>query len=124
MQLTKSILFFTAAFSATAYADCFESGAYPSQQSKDSAKRKVPKFCARRLVGDYAAGQARTHCLSDGVDFRWDFLTQLRPDVQDRPLPLDECISGLTKEIDGCDRGGDSTYDNWHYKADINKGPC
>lgn len=32
-----------------------------------------------------------------------------------RTLPHDECISGLSKEIDNCDLGGRTAYANWEY---------
>ncbi|KAH9903749.1 hypothetical protein F4778DRAFT_97826 [Xylariomycetidae sp. FL2044] len=34
-----------------------------------------------------------------------------------RDLPNYECVSGLTKEVMGCEYGGGSKYTNWEYKS-------
>ncbi|KAI1770235.1 hypothetical protein F4818DRAFT_446528 [Hypoxylon cercidicola] len=36
----------------------------------------------------------------------------------DRTITSAECYDGHRKEIDGCDYGGSSKYDNWQYKCE------
>ncbi|KAI0435727.1 hypothetical protein F4803DRAFT_573973 [Xylaria telfairii] len=42
----------------------------------------------------------------------------------DRFLNAADCQDGLTKEINGCGQGGDSSYTNWRYISDPNDGLC
>ncbi|KAL3952486.1 hypothetical protein ACCO45_012429 [Purpureocillium lilacinum] len=41
-----------------------------------------------------------------------------------RYLGEDECYDGLHKEVVNCNRGGETTYGNWYYRADPNAERC
>ncbi len=94
-----------------ALAGCFSGG--QSGGNSEFAKGKIEDICNRKLLGDYMPEQRRPACLTE-KDFSWHFEIKLLSD-DDRKLPLEECISGLTKEITGCEFGGSTAYDNWEY---------
>ncbi|KAL8905873.1 MAG: hypothetical protein Q9171_006502 [Xanthocarpia ochracea] len=103
-----------------ALAGCYSGG--QSGGKSEFAQGKIEDICDRKLLGDYLPRQPRTACLTEN-DFSWHFEIKLISG-EDRKLPLEECISGLTKEITGCEFGGSSTYDNWEYTSDPNRGTC
>lgn len=94
-----------------ALAGCFSGG--ESGGNSEFAQGKIENICNQYLLGDYMPEQGRTACLTEN-DFSWHFEIKLISD-DDRNLPLEECISGLTKEITGCEFGGRTAYDNWEY---------
>ena len=94
-----------------ALASCFSGG--ESGGNSEFAREKIENICNHYLLGDYMPEQGRTACLTE-KDFSWHFEIKLISD-DDRNLPLEDCVSGLTKELAGCEFGGSTAYDNWEY---------
>lgn len=119
-------------------AGCFDGGEKWGS-SKDAALRIAKNVCnqdrgeLRRLYmwGNHpeaktgsisASGDNR--CIKLQVDYVWDPHTDdigkiiLMDNGLDNSgsVPKNECYDGLQKEINGCERGGESKYTHWKYK--------
>ncbi|PGH13159.1 hypothetical protein AJ79_03867 [Helicocarpus griseus UAMH5409] len=123
MQLTKILLLAGTALAPAALADCFKSG--PEGINRSWAMDQLKTVCNTYMLGSYEKGQQRHACLTDTNQIsQWFFTIKLRDDRNFRVMNEEECLSGLGKEITGCDLGGHSKYDNWEYTSDPNRGAC
>lgn len=107
-----SVLSLVSAASAT----CYTSG--EDWGDTAVALRHAHRVCKKHLHGEYGPGGTpsgyRGKCVNGNgkkLEFQiWHI------DDGDRQLGVAECFSGLSKEINGCDKGGDTSYTNWRYK--------
>ncbi|KAK2765029.1 hypothetical protein FQN54_008728 [Arachnomyces sp. PD_36] len=117
----SSILAVAAVAISLVSADCF--GAGPTVINKELAYTNLESICTT-MQGYYVSQQQRYACLTDTENRnQWYFNIKLISDG-DRVLPMDECLSGLGKEILNCDLGGRTGYANWEYTSDPNYGTC
>ncbi|KAF8534302.1 hypothetical protein BDD12DRAFT_896295 [Trichophaea hybrida] len=127
----SSILFVaaTALFSSPlASAECNKDGELAF--NKDYVINNLNVVCSI-LVGEYYTNQRRRQCFQvpGQSGRRWDFTverihTSGSDNSDTRSLSQAECIDGLKKEVNACDRGGWSSYTNWLYNSDPNLGDC
>ncbi|KAL9636091.1 MAG: hypothetical protein Q9204_002389 [Flavoplaca sp. TL-2023a] len=104
-------------------AECFTGGELWDRSLGPPA---VNRAC-RALAGDYRRDESKVEKLGQRNGQCYVFeLTRIRggSDANLRRITENECKGGMNKELFGCDRGGKSSYTNWTYKADPNKGPC
>ncbi|KAI9894602.1 MAG: hypothetical protein M1814_001957 [Vezdaea aestivalis] len=102
----------------SASATCFKSGeTWGGSAGKDSAFTHARKLCDNSLKGNYAHGETRVKCVKGYQGTTYKYTIHLKSNNA-RDLGLDECLSGLGKEISGCDRGGKTAYTNWEYTSD------
>ncbi|KAI0006548.1 hypothetical protein F4779DRAFT_557545 [Xylariaceae sp. FL0662B] len=122
MQLSTVLTFI--ALAAQAYAKCYEpvdgSSDKAKWENKSAATDAASKACTDStagLVKTYGPWESASRCVWNN-DLKKYFTFEVRH-LKDgnRDLPYDECMSGLTKEIHGCDYGGNTEYTNWGYKA-------
>lgn len=114
MRCTK--LLSALSIASYAAAECFESGL--DWDDQDAAAAIVLAACRQTLSGTYGPestfnGQ-RGSCVntSNGkIDMIIRHITE-----GDRDLTEAECYDGLQKEVYGCGKGGETSYDNWAYK--------
>ncbi|KAK1836644.1 hypothetical protein QBC39DRAFT_55584 [Podospora conica] len=78
----------------------------------------------KRLVGTFVKNEVRYECRDLSNKKKADFSLVYIGSAQSRNIDLAECYDGMAKEIGGCDRGGATSYSNWHYSADPNDGQC
>ncbi|KAL8861912.1 MAG: hypothetical protein Q9178_001781 [Gyalolechia marmorata] len=104
-------------------AECFESGEFWDRRLAPPA---INKAC-KELALDYSRDQSevRKFPQENGQCYVFE-LRRIASGSNSalRSITEDECIGGMNRELFGCDRGGKSSYTNWMYKADPNKGPC
>lgn len=137
MQLFSSILAL-GALAPLVSAGCY-GGGEKWGSSKDLALRIAKSACEedrgelRKLYtwGNHPEAKTGTvkvtdnnRCVKLEVDYIWDphtddiskiiFMDNGLDDAGS--VPKNECYDGLQKEINGCDRGGDSSYTHWKYK--------
>ncbi|KAF8246978.1 hypothetical protein K440DRAFT_644298 [Wilcoxina mikolae CBS 423.85] len=124
----SSILFVaaTALFSSPLVsAECNKDGELAFRQ--DYVVSNLDVICSI-LVGEYYINQKRRQCFQVPGESgkRWDFTverikTSGSNNSLTRTLGKAECIDGLRKEVQGCQRGGWSSYSNWLYKFVIQR---
>ncbi|KAH9883250.1 hypothetical protein F4778DRAFT_768541 [Xylariomycetidae sp. FL2044] len=103
-------------------ATCYGSGESWGSQAETAATTA----CSSYLNGGYGpqstvSGEKSVCINADGKKnefFVWHI------EEGERTLGVAECLDGLLKEVNGCSRGGDTSYTNWRYKADPNAGTC
>lgn len=61
-----------------------------------------------------ASDEQKQVCLNIGNNLKIN-LNIKRIQGSARSLGYSECLDGLSKEINGCSRGGRTSYDNWEY---------
>ncbi|KAH6679892.1 hypothetical protein F5X68DRAFT_192973 [Plectosphaerella plurivora] len=85
---------------------------------KGEAQELARTACRTYFRGEYKKGNTYNKCYNlpngNSVNFSVGLLGQQAGSR--RYLGEDECYSGLSKEVTGCDRGGKTTYGNWMYK--------
>ncbi|KAK4182028.1 hypothetical protein QBC35DRAFT_217032 [Podospora australis] len=111
-------------FAASANATCFGSG--EDWGDRSVALTTARNLCNSDLTGTYGPGGTtsgyRGAC-RNGNGKKLEFqLWHIQGG--DRYISPDECYDGFQKEINGCSRGGDTSYTNWRYSADPNAGSC
>lgn len=113
MRIAQILVAAVAAFAGTTSADCFGSG---PTLNKDFANSNLNPTC-RQLLGSYGPGQIRSVCLNSPGTAKTlvYFAVKLRGDRPTRVMDMDQCRSGLGKEISGCSKGGRTQYGNWEY---------
>lgn len=114
MQLINALTFF--ALTGYAAADCYESGL--DWYNKNAALAIAKAACSLTLSGTYGPestfnGQRGSCANTPGGKI--DLIIKHIKDGN-RYLGADECYDGLQKEINGCSKGGHSSYTNWSYK--------
>ncbi|KAF2681170.1 hypothetical protein K458DRAFT_391964 [Lentithecium fluviatile CBS 122367] len=105
---------------------CFSGGETWNGRQAD-AKTAAYNACRNFVLASeagvtYNSGQIRNACTNIGSN-RVNFSLKLVSGGS-RIIKSAECISGLYKEIEGCDRGGRTSYANWEYTSDPNAGNC
>ncbi|KAK0710733.1 hypothetical protein B0H67DRAFT_646166 [Lasiosphaeris hirsuta] len=125
MQLTNVLTFLT--FTGYATAECFDSGV--DWDDKTFALNSALSTCHMQLTGTYGpessfSGQ-KASCANGkpGSNIKYDFIIK-HIKGGEKALGPGECFEDLRKEIEGCKKGGRSSYENWQYKADPNEGSC
>lgn len=93
--------------------NCYGSGeAWGSDLN--TALDKAKDFCNVK-PSDFNPGQGFSRCYNlsntKRVNFNLGLVTSKR-----RHIGFDECYDGMQKEINGCNKGGRTTYTNWRYK--------
>lgn len=114
MQFLTQLLFFTALLTPLASASCYSGGHRPSDADRRDVAGRLAQICREHFVGDIISGTPKRFCLDTDAN-RWNVNIHLIQGVS-RHLPIDECISGLIKEVQGCEFGGETKYTNWFYK--------
>ncbi|KAF5005709.1 hypothetical protein FDECE_7870 [Fusarium decemcellulare] len=131
MRLSQ--VFLSGLFASITSAGCFDVGIEWSD-FKDFAKGEIQRLCEdRTLSGDFIRNQYKIACFNIGenkVDLRVqvDGLGPL-PDGQTAHVAVSDCVDYLSREVNGCARGGSSIYDfpetgNIRFVADPNQGNC
>ncbi|KAI1404406.1 hypothetical protein F4819DRAFT_447380 [Hypoxylon fuscum] len=77
----------------------------------------VNKLCREKLTGRYEGHGRRASCgpvagTTTGLSYFY-MIRRIKDDP--RELPYNECVSGLSKEINSCTYGGRTSYTNWEY---------
>ncbi|KAI6082355.1 hypothetical protein F4821DRAFT_263963 [Hypoxylon rubiginosum] len=114
-----------AALAALASAGCF-SGGQKWDGDKQAVLDKIDAVCADGTLNrEYPAGSWDD---DQPITYDWDVTTTRRVHLGvwlnniwgNTVLSTSDCKSGLRKEVDGCEHGGQSEYTHWKYRADIN----
>ncbi|KAF1969410.1 hypothetical protein BU23DRAFT_601608 [Bimuria novae-zelandiae CBS 107.79] len=104
---------------------CFKTGAKWGHPKQLYGKAAV-FACYNKLSGTYKRGQVYRVCgpvsNSMSVEFKLGLTGKNAPKT--RYISGGECLSGMSSEINSCSRGGQTTYGNWYYRVDPNKGGC
>ncbi|KAL8909229.1 MAG: hypothetical protein Q9171_005147 [Xanthocarpia ochracea] len=104
-------------------ADCFTGGEVWDSELAPSAIDTACKDLAR----EYRRGESRDIKLNQENGQCYVFeLQRIRGGSNAASITIteDECIGWMNREFAGCDRGGSSSYTDWMFKADPNRGPC
>ncbi|KAF2814630.1 uncharacterized protein BDZ99DRAFT_434357 [Mytilinidion resinicola] len=101
-------------------AGCFGGGA---KGDHALALAQVDSVCAG-FQGSFEKKQPRNACVFQaGENTSWYF--SIRRDASEGGiLTKSVCIAGLTKEVTGCDHGGQSKSGDWIFTSDPNDGMC
>jgi hypothetical protein len=99
---------------------CFSTGANFGDD-RDRALSAARTACQGPLKGNYSKREARVRCytISSAGSGKHVKLTVglTGPNApSSRVIGFDECYDGLSKEINNCGKGGDTTYGNWNYR--------
>ncbi|KAF2837422.1 hypothetical protein M501DRAFT_1032665 [Patellaria atrata CBS 101060] len=106
---------------STASAGCYTSG--DTWDDVNNAKYHVEGICREWSSGATGSGTTRTSC-KDGRSSAQHYDYLLYNQGSSRTVPFGDCVTGLTKEIGGCSRGGESCENSWCYRSDPNAGMC
>ncbi|KAK3956155.1 hypothetical protein QBC32DRAFT_331562 [Pseudoneurospora amorphoporcata] len=100
-------------------AGCYTSG--DKWPNKEEARRFVIDACNNQggmFTGTYSKGQTKAMCpRSNGLGLLFE-VQNLTPNEGQSDLNNAECTVRLENEINGCDRGGQSTISGWRFRAD------
>lgn len=99
---------------STAAARCYQTGATWSEAGGKQAARDSLSGVCEKLQGTYKQNEERSVCV-DRTNRRYDFRVKYIGGDGYRDISKRECEDGLVKEIDNCDRGGNTSYGNWRY---------
>ncbi|VUC21232.1 unnamed protein product [Clonostachys rosea] len=93
---------------------------------KGEAFAAARQACNGPLKGTYSKRETRVRCYNIGRNKQVKLTVGLtgKNAGSTRTIGSDECYNGLSKEISNCEKGGDTTYGNWRYRADPNNGLC
>ena len=111
MQVTRLIAL-TAFLVSSASARCFQTGA--NWPGIGDPVGKLNGVC-EKSKGRYDASEVYSVCVNGPQNIRYNFQIK-NISGEGRDLPKNECISGLSKEIVNCGKGGESSYANWQYR--------
>jgi len=112
MQLSNLLI---AVMAATVSADCHRSG--DKWNNRVAAREAITKACSKggELFGSYGISQMKPACANSGDKQKMNFEVQNTANSE-RTLSVSECIYRLYNEVNGCDRGGRTTADNWVFQ--------
>ncbi|KAL8772557.1 MAG: hypothetical protein Q9209_002218 [Squamulea sp. 1 TL-2023] len=120
MKLTALLLGFLPALIS---AECYSGG---ESWDRTLATSAVDTAC-KEFAGDYHLNESKQKTIDVFNGQCYSFVLQRITggdgDVL-REITEDECKNGMNHEVNGCEHGGHSSYTDWSYKADPNKGPC
>ncbi|KAL2206784.1 hypothetical protein CC79DRAFT_1349646 [Sarocladium strictum] len=104
---------------------CFHTGE-SFGSSREAALDAAEYACTSDLIGTYSKRETRVRCygIGNGKSVKLTVGLTGKNAPATRRIQFNECVDGLHKEIQNCGRGGDTTYGNWRYRADPNKGGC
>ncbi|KAL9561246.1 hypothetical protein ACKAV7_014601 [Fusarium commune] len=115
-----------ALFASGALAGCHGGGA-KFDTYKDAVKEKIDLFCQRPLFkGKIPGHHTEKKCYDIGPNKSVNIRFENQAPVDGHADP-DYCKLLLGAEVDGCDHGGESTFDNWtsfKRKVDPNNQKC
>ena len=103
-----------------AAANCYTSG--DVWQDKAAARWHVNRACrgydghGGAFTGNFAPGEAKSLCVQHSNTQKYNFYVQNLNTGQGFDLKDDDCALRLENEINGCDRGGDSTIAGWRFR--------
>jgi hypothetical protein len=114
----SSILGFlaTASLLGSAAATCFPANGATWAQAggKVAATNSLSNVC-EKLKGPYKKNQERSTCVSKREGTRFDFIIKNISGDRNRRLTVEECKTGLFKEVDNCATGGHTKRDDWEF---------
>ena len=113
MQIFKMVLLLVSSLLTLASAGCFTSGADWGPNNKNEAIRDLQSVCDR-LNGPYRGGQTKSACRNGNGGIRFNF-TVKKFTSGERTLAKANCVEKLRREIDGCDKGGKSSYTDFEF---------
>ncbi|KAH8696989.1 hypothetical protein GQ44DRAFT_665948 [Phaeosphaeriaceae sp. PMI808] len=93
---------------------------------RQAALNAAKQACEGPLKGKYQKRETAVKCYNIADKKHVIFTIGLSgPNAgSTRTLGSDECYNGLASEINSCGKGGDTTYGNWRYRADVNANRC
>ncbi|KAK5659433.1 hypothetical protein OQA88_634 [Cercophora sp. LCS_1] len=97
---------------------CFETGENWGGDRSNAENRAID-FCFTVADKNISADRSSHLCYNLSDTKKVDF-TLKNIGGADRELDFNECFDGFKKEINGCDRGGATSYVHWRYTADPN----
>ncbi|KAG9663985.1 hypothetical protein KCV03_g10276, partial [Aureobasidium melanogenum] len=109
-------------------ADCFGGG--DVFQDKGNAKWHVGRACRGydgnqgAFQGTFAPGEAKYACVQGTNTQKYEITVQNLNTGAAFDLGDGDCVLRLENEINGCDRGGESTVSDWRFRVDPNNGIC
>ncbi|KAM7206566.1 hypothetical protein V8F20_002692 [Naviculisporaceae sp. PSN 640] len=104
-------------------ADCFGSG--ETWSNVNTALANAATACRETLSGSYNAGQTKTRCINhSGTGQKHDFRIRNTDGNSIQSLDVNFCTFLLSREINGCSRGGRRTEGVWEVTSDPNAGSC
>ncbi|KAI1302037.1 hypothetical protein F5Y03DRAFT_396696 [Xylaria venustula] len=116
------ILIVLVALLATASAKCYKEGKHGNWGHGLDAVDGINKACTF-FIGTYMVGESRQFCVEEFNKTKWNFeLKNVGWDI--RSIGVEQCTSGMSKEVHGCSHGGHRKYWRWQYRADPNWGYC
>ncbi|KAH6856156.1 hypothetical protein B0I37DRAFT_402759 [Chaetomium sp. MPI-CAGE-AT-0009] len=114
MHFTNVLAFF--ALTGYATAECYRSGI--DWYNKNEALTIARAACQLTLSGTYGPDgtyNAQRGACANTPNGKIDLIVE-HISEGNRYIGVDECYDGLQKEINGCSKGGKSSYTNWFYK--------
>lgn len=94
--------------------ECFGSGEFWGGD-RSHAENRALDFCVKLgLPTNFAKDRNFHRCFNLSSLKKVDF-TIKNISGASRSLTFRECVDGLKKEVNGCDRGGATSYTNWRY---------
>lgn len=111
MHLLKTALLTATWLLSLASAGCFKSGEI--WHDKASAARQVSIVCDE-IIGVYGIRDTRTRCRNQPGDFNFQFTVRKFTSGKTK-LTKANCVNKLSREINGCDRGGKSSYVDFEF---------
>lgn len=100
-----------------ASAKCYGSG--DSWPNRDEARRFVIEACNNSggmFTGGYERMQTKSMCPRSGGKGLLFEVQNLTPNEGSSDLSNAECTLRLENEINGCDKGGESTVNGWRFR--------
>jgi len=98
-------------------ATCYRSG--DSWPNRDEARRFVIDACNNNggmFTGGYSRGQTKSMCPRSGGKGLLFEVQNLTPNEGNSDLSNSECTLRLENEINGCEKGGESTVNGWRFR--------
>jgi hypothetical protein len=118
MKLSTSLVILASVTGTTA--NCYSSGqTWIDDCNKNALKGAVRDLCNNGVLSGWfnSRGTTKTACANSPCNgIRGDFSVAWMGGGGGHTLAASDCIYRLTNEIDGCDRGGESTISDWYFK--------
>ncbi|KAH0039401.1 hypothetical protein KCU78_g1307, partial [Aureobasidium melanogenum] len=99
-------------------------------QDKGNARWHVGRACRGydgnqgAFQGTFAPGEAKYACVQGTNTQKYEITVQNLNTGAAFDLGDGDCVLRLENEINGCDRGGESTVSGWRFRVDPNNGIC